>query len=366
MFIVTNRNLIENAAGVEGLGGLVNPLGPAELRMLEAIPHGQDWEVRILPDQLTPEMRAEVGIQDPGPVYASQYVFRRLLAVANPRHAQPASRKRGRDLLLFVHGFNNSFADVLDRCHGLAETYDVEVIAFTWPANGGGVKGTVDYLEDKRDAQASVVAFDRVLNKAREMIQAARADYLNGLIAESRERFPESGEKQREFVAKRAEQQCPFRVSLMLHSMGNYLLERTLKSEALRSNQLVFDNILLVAADCNNDRHAEWVDRLQVRNRLYITINEDDYALRVSRMKGGEEQGARLGHYPYSLNAKQASYVDFTGAPHVGSSHAYFEGAALKNDAVRQFFHAAIHGLRVEEEVSLRYDPAKNLHRLPT
>jgi hypothetical protein len=66
------------------------------------------------------------------------------------------------------------------------------------------------------------------------------------------------------------------------------------------------------------------------------------------------------------LNAKQASYVDFTGAPHVGSSHAYFEGAALKNDAVRQFFQAALHGMRVEEEVSLRYDPAKNLHRLPT
>jgi esterase/lipase superfamily enzyme len=363
MFVVTNRNLIEGAHGVEGLGPKVNPMGPAELRMLEAVPHGQDWEVRILPDVLTDAMKQEVGIEDPGRVFASQYVFRRLLALANPKHANPSSRKKGRDIVLYVHGFNNSFADVLDRCRGISEQFDVEVVAFTWPANGGGAKGILDYLEDKRDAQASVVALDRVLEKSREMLVRARSAFLDELAAEAIERFPESGEKQREFIARKADQQCPFRVSLFLHSMGNYLFERTLKSSALRGDQLVFDNILMVAADVNNPGHAEWVEKIQVRNRLYIAINEDDYALRASRMKGGDEQLARLGHYPYNLTAKQAVYVDFTDAPHVGQSHAYFEGAALKNDNVRRFFDAAVHGLRAEDAVSLRYDASRNLHR---
>lgn len=364
MFIVTNRNLIEGANGVEGLGPFVNPRGPAELRMLEAIPHGDDWEVRILPDILPESMMDEVGIVSDQPVFASQYVFRRLMAVANPKQINPASRKKGRDLMLYVHGFNNSFGDVLDRCRRISETFDVEVIAFSWPANGGGAKGVLDYLEDKRDAQASVVALDRVLAKAREMIVAARAEFVAELSREARTRFPESGEKQREFIARKADAQCPFRVSLMLHSMGNYLFERTLKSTALRGSQLVFDNILLVAADVNNLGHAEWVEQIQVRNRLYVTINEDDYALRASRMKGGDDQQARLGHWPHNLTARNAIYVDFTNAAHVGVSHAYFEGDALKNNGVVKFFHAALHGLRAEDQSPLRYDASRNLHRL--
>lgn len=364
MFLVTNRNLVDNASGFQLLGSKVNPEGPAELRLVEVVRRANQWHVTVLPDIMTREMKEEVGITEPGPVFASQYVFRRLMAIANPRMAQPTSRRKGKDILLFVHGFNNSFADVVERCQGLAEAFDdLEVVAFTWPANGGGARGVTDYRDDKRDAQASVVAFDRVLAKTYDLLAQARGEYLQELQEEAATRFPDSGERQREFVAARAEQQCPFRLSLLLHSMGNYLLERTLKSTALRGQQLIFDNIIMAAADVNSPGHEEWVNSLQVRNRLYVTINEDDYALRASRLKGGDEQLARLGHYPYNLNARQAVYVDFTQAPQVGTSHAYFEGDALKNAKVRKFFDLAVHGQRVDESGILRYDPSRNLHR---
>ena len=86
--------------------------------------------------------------------------------------------------------------------------------------------------------------------------------------------------------------------------------------------------------------------------------------MRASRLKGGDEQLARLGHWTSNLNAAQAVYVDFTNAKQVTSSHAYFEGTALKNITVKKFFKAVLHGLRAEVELSLEYDNAKNLYRV--
>jgi hypothetical protein len=98
---------------------------------------------------------------------------------------------------------------------------------------------------------------------------------------------------------------------------------------------------------------------------LYVTINEDDVALKASRLKGGDEQLARLGHWTSNLDSSQAVYVDFTNAKGVASSHAYFEGEALKNRKVKSFFAAALHGLRAEQAASLDYDAANNLYRVP-
>ncbi len=148
---------------------------------------------------------------------------------------------------------------------------------------------------------------------------------------------------------------------MMLHSMGNYLFKHLLKSSTYRGDLLIFDNVVLAAADTNNEAHAEWVDRIQCRGRIFITINEKDGALLASRMKMGEQQKARLGHYPYRLTSQRAVYVDFTKEPRVGDSHAYFEGSPLRNDRVRRFFREAINGAPAEGR--LHYDVARNIYR---
>ena len=56
--------------------------------------------------------------------------------------------------------------------------------------------------------------------------------------------------------------------------------------------------------------HNSFAVPLQFDDLLHITINEDDHALRVSRMKPGEQQLARLGHYVRGLDSRQAVYVD--------------------------------------------------------
>ncbi len=112
--------------------------------------------------------------------------------------------------------------------------------------------------------------------------------------------------------------------------------------------------MLLVAADTNNLNHDRWVDQIRFRKRLFITINEDDFALRASRAKSGSDQLARLGHYLRNLGAANAHYVNFTDASWVKNSHGYFGEPAEKNDDVKAFFQKAFTGKAAEDGLRFR------------
>jgi esterase/lipase superfamily enzyme len=367
MFIVTNREVDGSRTDLKAFGSKPNSLGPNELRLAEATRAGKKWRVKVLPDEITKAMAKEVGLQQeidprtnkPKPIFASRYVVRKVLARVNP--AMVGGRAKGRNLVFFVHGFNNDVEAVLDRAEQLEKNYGVEVIPFTWPANGGGVHGVVSYKSDKRDALASTGALDRCLGKLDDYLQEIHKEHVRNVEREANKRFPGDAERWDRFFTAQAERWCPFSVNMMLHSMGNYLFKHLLKSSTYRGNLLVFDNVVLAAADTNNEAHAEWVDRIQCRRRIFITINEKDGALLASRMKMGEQQKARLGHYPYQLSSQRAVYVDFTKEANVGDSHAYFEGSALRNDRIRRFFREAINGTPAEGR--LHYDVARNIYR---
>lgn len=368
MFIVTNRQVFEDRSHLDAFGPKPNPEGPNELRLAEARKVGNSWRITILPDQVTPAMAAEVDLPlppaPPGgeapPVFASRYVARRLMARVNPKLVGKSGP--GRDLVLFVHGYNNDMKAVLERAAAFEDNFGVEVIVFSWPANGGGVKGVISYLSDKRDARASVGAFDRVLAKMQEFLLEIHAEHETRVTALAERKYPNDAEKWDAFYTAEANKWCPFRINLVCHSMGNYLFKCLLSSSVYRATSLIFDNVVLVAADTNNEDHDDWVEKIPARKRVFITINEDDHALRASCLKMGEAQKARLGHYLFELTAKNATYVDFTGAPHVGTSHAYFEGDPLKNAQVKAFFTAAFNGEAAEE--ALNYRTARNTYDL--
>lgn len=357
MFFVTNREIVAGASGLDQLGSTPNSKGPNELRLAEAVKNGRSWSVNVLPDVVTPDMRAAAGLAPSDqPVYASTYVARVLI---------DRIRKEKKNLLFFVHGFNNDVKAVLERAHALQQRYGVEVLAFSWPANGGGLSGVASYKSDQRDARASIGAFDRCLGRISELL--TELTLLEGirLQEEARLRHPDDAEKREALLARLQDKHCPFTVNMMLHSMGNYLYKHTLLSTASYADRLVFDNVVLLAADTNNLEHALWVDRIPCRKSVYITINENDGALRASRMKTGEQQQARLGHYRHRLDARQAFYIDFTDAPRAGNSHAYFEDdtVKLKASAAHQFFQRAFNGERAED--GLPFDTATHMYRIP-
>ena len=129
------------------------------------------------------------------------------------------------------------------------------------------------------------------------------------------------------------------------------------------TSTLVFDNVCLVAADANNENHINWVGKLDVRKRIYVVINENDSALKASRIKPGKEQKARLGHYLKKLNSPNASYIDVTDAEHIGSEHTYFKGDSVKNnEALKTLFGDMFNGKPVE--LSLKYHADMNTYTL--
>ena len=361
MYLITNRNIKENTGGLEAVFDEVpNRKGPNELRVAEIGKSGGKWRAEVLEDELGKAELAElVKIYDlpSGPdahYYRDLEVAHRVVTRAN---------KEKRNILIFVHGYNNDVKDVVERVDKLEKHYGVIVVPFSWPANGGGFKGLADYKDDKNDAKASVVALDRLVGLIGRNLHIVTQKNLKRFRAQAQAKHPNDAEKAHTLYTRLVEKDCPFTLNLMLHSMGNYLFKQMFKSSISLGSGLVFDNVIMVAADANNLDHATWLERVRFKRRLYVTINENDQALAASRIKSGQDQLARLGHVLYGLNAARAHYVNFTDSAWVGNSHAYFEGnPRAKNDHVHNFFKAAVNGERADKW--LRYKADINCYEL--
>jgi len=328
MIIITNRNIQKKAKPEERYGRKFNDQNPDELTLATANKVNGVWKVDIIDDDFDAKKEDSEG------QFASEKVFKEL---------QLKMKKEKKNCLFFVHGFNNDFSDVLERAYLLEQNYKVEVVAFSWPANGrdgkgkflGTVTGTASYLSDKREASKSYSALDRSLEKMGNYFRK----YSDETLA------------------------CNQNLSLFLHSMGNYLLEHYTLTGGY-DKTCIFDNIVMAGADVNNEGHEVWVDQLKFRKRLYIVINENDKALLSSRLKLGEEQKPRLGHWVKNLKAKNPWYIDFSDAKHVNeNSHSYFEGKPIaKNEHIKHVFTKMFNGEKVELDLEL--DSTMNAYKV--
>jgi len=357
MFIITNRQVVENSTTLRAFGKEPNKQGPNEIRMVYVEKVKKSWKVKVLPNtynELSSEEKKSVAFpKDYTPEHTSAYVAASLMKQA---------RENEKNILFFVHGYNNDVKALLDRMDILGKLYNVIPVGFSWPANGGGARGVMDYLSDKRDARASTGALERTLQKAAQYVMILNDPDRQKFFEEAEKAGKKDYEKSRDRLAQKFREKCPFKITLMCHSMGNYLYKQVFKSTITRGNPLLFDNVILAAADVNLLDHALWVDLIKFRNRLYVAINENDGPLGVSRMKMGDEQLERLGHAVKRLTSKNANYIDFTHAEGVGDSHSYFQGDPVKNPFVRDFWHKAINGEVAEEGIA--YLPESNLYRI--
>jgi esterase/lipase superfamily enzyme len=140
----------------------------------------------------------------------------------------------GRDLLIFVHGFDNTFEDAITRAAFNREwlaasgviTADMAVLAFSWPSLGQAVSFPIlqrDYLHDQHMARLSGIHLMSFFKT------------LEPIIAEAR-------------VAG-------FRTFLLAHSMGHVALQSGLENWFLHGNgdTRLFDLAVLAAGDCGYD-----------------------------------------------------------------------------------------------------------------
>ena len=357
IYVVTNRNLDSSKRKLGKFGPNPSSLGPNHLRLVRV---GTSNSVQILDDELSPEdvetlkEKYELSIDSDKTWYASLRVACELFDEAC---------KTERHILLFVHGYNNDMEDVIATARKLQTQYKAIVVPFSWPANGGApLSGRLAYLSDKWDARVSLVALDRVVCK----IAAYHRIFTEGQLEVIRKKVlhlePNNFARAQSLFTRKMEENCKTTINLMCHSMGNYLLKYAVTSSTSYLRRLVFDNVCLIAADVNNPGHDRWVEEIPVRNRLYVVINEKDFALKWARRKPGPEQKARLGHHLKNLVARNAYYIDVSQSAHVGSAHSYFQGEVPDaNAAIRQLFSTMFEG--GDAEKALQFDSSANVYR---
>ena len=103
-----------------------------------------------------------------------------------PKRRKTISRIPGRDLLVFIHGFDNTFSDAITRAafnrEWLAASQmpgtDTTVIAFSWPSLGKMISGPIlaaDYLADQHMAANSGLALMDIFANLQPILDALAA-----------------------------------------------------------------------------------------------------------------------------------------------------------------------------------------------
>jgi len=209
-----------------------------------------------------------------GPVLGSAAFFKDLQRVM----------MGGSDVVVFVHGFNVSWAAAvasalaleasLNREDGRDKAQKTRVVLFTWPSDGLALP-FVSYKSDRTEAAASGYAVGRGFLRLRDFL-ASLKDRAN------------------------TEPLCNQSIHLLCHSMGNYVLENALFRLAERSSgrslPRIFEHVFLCAADVDDAalQPGEGLGRVhEIASRVTVYSNRSDKALVVSDYTKGNPD--RLG-----------------------------------------------------------------------
>jgi esterase/lipase superfamily enzyme len=202
----------------------------------------------------------------------AQSTLRRLLA----------TKGHGR-VLVFVHGYNNRFADAVFSLAQIAHDSRAPAVPvlFTWPSRG----------------RLMAYAYDRAsTNTSRDALEGVLTALVNN---------PRVTE-----------------ISILAHSMGNWLTLETLRQMAIRSGRVPVKirQVMLAAPDVDVDEFRAQLNAIgPVRPQMTLFVSRDDRALAVSQRVWGSV--ARLGAvdpnvepYRSHLARERIAVIDLTGA----------------------------------------------------
>lgn len=190
-------------------------------------------------------------------------------------------RSPDRSVLVFIHGFNNRFEDAVYRFAQIVHDSDVKSapVLVTWPSRGS----LLAYGYDRESTNYT-------RNALEALFQYLAADH------EVRE------------------------VSILAHSMGNWLALEGLRQMAIRNGGLPakFKNVMLAAPDVDVDVFRSQIEDMGKRQaRFTLFVSRDDRALAFSRRVWGDIP--RLGSidpegHPYKqeLEANGITVIDLT------------------------------------------------------
>lgn len=168
----------------------------------------------------------------------SPTAFRGLLAAAADQFPAltPAQNEQQSHVTLLIHGYDENFADATAMYQSFcSRLFDGPAsmglcVLYDWPSLGS----VLGYLPDRATAR-----------KCAEHLTDVLADLYDWLI-----------KKQKDAMDNPAHA-CKAKVSVVAHSMGNYVLQKALAAAWTRKNQpllvSLINQLLMVAADVDND-----------------------------------------------------------------------------------------------------------------
>jgi esterase/lipase superfamily enzyme len=164
-----------------------------------------------------------------------------------------------RHVLLFVHGYNTRFEEAVYRFAQIVHDAGAPVVPvlFTWPSRGR----LLDYVYDRDSALYSRDALEVVLTKMSENKNVKS-------------------------------------ISILAHSMGNFLTVEALRQMAIRDHKLApkIKDIMLASPDIDVDVFRRQIAEIEASDKnppITLFVSQDDRALGISRRIAGDS--ARLG-----------------------------------------------------------------------
>jgi esterase/lipase superfamily enzyme len=315
ILLITNRNVNPGNTDLSLFGDDLNPLGAEDLNVATAEVRDGAWHLELLTDAENPDYQNPV----------SRKVFTQVVKQARDDPAE-------KNWVLFVHGFNQSLEKNLNKCLEIA-SYGVNVAAFSWPSNPGPQelwKKLKEYKRARKNARRSVLALERTLEK------------LTGYVEEF------------------SSHECPINMSLVIHSLGNYVFENYVKSADFGRETRIFSNVVLHQPDVDHRDHHQWVERVSDHARVYVTINQHDEVLDTSDVVNPD----RLGNTVRDLTAEGVTYMDFTFGRGVGGSHRPWHEPGKDNEAIGRFYELVFNSRRGEKAPGWEYAPLSRAYQL--
>lgn len=334
IYFASNRNVVhETSNSCRNLGKRFNADGPQFFRVGEASAeldgdpyNDDDW--RAADCKLFAEELDDSDIRIGSPRFFGE--LRDIL------------KSTDKDIVIYIHGFANTFANSVERAAALQEiyarTWDEKavdwnvagqqspiVVMFSWPSNGN-VFPRYEYFSDREDAEASGLAMARALERFVSFLMLLR-EGDRGVIR----RFANEG-----LVPSPDDMaQCHRKLHLIAHSMGGLALRHALLKFANLPRRAplprILDNIFLMAADEDADAlgdPSKLALLTDLANAVHVYHSNDDRALQISdKTKGnpdrlgsdGPDNFATLNERVFAVDCR---HVDRTIVSH--GNHQYY------------------------------------------
>ena len=190
---------------------------------------------------------------------------------------------------VYIHGYNNDFKDAIEELSEIGTNlqehadYDGLVIGFTWPSEGQ----TFAYIEDRDDARESVTGFVNLMHLIKELRMPA--------------------------------EECWIDLSMLVHSMGNYVLREGLhyftKHLGYPWDDIYFHQTIMFAADIGYDsleigKSGQAIANFSHRVTTYHSTHDDVLGLSRGAKHFGSRRLGRSGPKDYGRLPDNVVAVD--------------------------------------------------------